>query len=104
MKQLQTQIAQTQSLKADNVTQANDYQSRLRALQELQAQCSEKASELQSLLAAREAELSRTLTALKVAAAQIAALDGRDRARSPSALSQEVCCEVNNSFNCQCSV
>ncbi len=88
--ELQDQIALTQTLKADNASQAGDYQKRLAALQGLQTQCREEADELHSLLASREGELSRMITALKVAAAQIAALDGKGGATTPTAVSEEV--------------
>ncbi len=91
MKELQSQISLTQSLKADNALQASDYQTRLATLQTLQSQCREEAGELRLLLETKERELSRLLTSLKVAAAQIAALDGQSGTRSPSLVSQEVC-------------
>ncbi len=90
MKELQDQITLTQSLKTDNASQVEDYHKRLAALQGLQTQCREEADELHTLLETKEGELSRMLTTLKVAAAQIAALDEKGGVTTHTAVSEEV--------------
>ena len=90
VKELQTQIAETQALKTDSAAQVSNYQDQLSSLQTLHTQCRDEAEEMRALLESKEGELSRMLTVLQVAAAQIAALDGRDGAQSPAAVSEEV--------------
>ena len=72
--------------------QASSYEQQLESLQSLYAQCQEEAGKVRAILEAKEAELSRMLTSLQVAAAQISALHSRDEEgpRSPGRVSEEV--------------
>ncbi len=88
MQELQTQIAETQTLKSEGAACVSDYQSQLAAIQELHVSCKNEADEMRQLLESREGELSKMISSLQIAAAQIAALDGRER--SPSEVDNEV--------------
>ncbi len=89
--ELQAQIANARLQKAEAEGHASHSELELEALRSLHAGCEDTATKMKSLLDIKETELSRVLSALQVAAAQISAL-GRKGAgsRSPDTVTGEV--------------
>lgn len=91
---LQAQISEAKQVGGTTATRASDYEKQLSSLQALHDQCRADAESLHTLLDAKETELSRMMTTLQVAAAQISALNqpkGDDETRPLPCVSEEVC-------------
>ena len=68
---LQSEIAAFRSTKSEAEKEASDYRLQLEAIQASHAHCLEEAGQLKELLEAKESDLSRMLTSLHIAAAQV---------------------------------
>jgi len=64
-------VASAKQEKEEAEHHVSDHGEQLEALQRLHAQCQEEAEKLKAVLESKEEELSRMLTALQVAAAQV---------------------------------
>ena len=69
--ELQAQVASARQERAEAEHHMSDHQVQLESLQRLHAQCQEEAEKLRAVLESKEEELSRMLTTLQVAAAQV---------------------------------
>ena len=69
--ELQAQVASARQERAEAEHHMSDHQVQLETLQRLHAQCQEEAEKLRAVLESKEEELSRILTTLQVAAAQV---------------------------------
>ena len=69
--ELQAQVASARQERAEAEHHLSDHQVQLETLQRLHAQCQEEAEKLRAVLESKEEELSRMLTMLQVAAAQV---------------------------------
>ena len=69
--ELQAQVASAKQEKEEVEHHVSDHGAQLEALQRLHAQCREEAEKLKAVLESKEEELSRMLTALQVASAQV---------------------------------
>ena len=69
--ELQAQVASAKQERAEAEHHLSDHQVQLETLQRLHAQCQEEAEKLRAVLESKEEELSRMLTMLQVAAAQV---------------------------------
>ncbi len=89
--ELQTQISNARLQKAEAERHVSRGELELETLRSLHSACEDTASKMKGLLDSKEMDLSRVLSALQVAAAQISAL-GRKGAgsRSPSTVTGEV--------------
>ena len=71
--ELQAQVASARQERAKAEHHMSDHQVQLETLQQLHAQCQEEAEKLRAVLESKEEELSRMLTTLQVASAQVCA-------------------------------
>ena len=89
--ELQAQLSSATLQKDEAEKQASSNGLKLESLRTLHSSCEEGANKMRELLEMKETELSRVLSALQVAAAQISALGRKEvESRSPSTITGEV--------------